>query len=638
MLRLMGGRRITQTQRDHYWTLRAQGWSIARSAKECGFSLDAGKAMERDKRDILGDGEKGRLVTRAWGSASDYPIPEASWGEATVAALADRTGFLFCKRYFGFELSAWQQNFWRALEEAWLSPDREYMCVNVGPGYGKSTVMVMFAAKVTVLRRKIRGMFLSRTHILAQHNTMRLRRALERVKPFTNAESTLAVDFGRFRARQGETWRAVEFVVEQFDGELLEEKEPTWAAYGFDAEWLGNRLDVILGDDLDSTRSLFNMEIVERNWDIFDNELEPRLDSGGLMVVAQQRLSPVDFSAHVLGKQILPDDDGITENPEGILQYKHVIYKAHYEDLCKGVDTHKHGSPGWPDGCLLDPRLRSYRDLRSEMRKGRNFQVVFQQEDMTAQDALVQKVWVNGGRDEDGNMFIGCWDPDRQAWELPHRADGSPALEGEVLGIMTVDPSPTKFWAVAAWAYHPASQQRFLLDLHREKMEAPDFLDWSSSLNTFTGLAEDWRFLFDRAGVRMSHVIVEINAAQRFMLQYQHFHRWMREKRIEVTGHSTQRNKSDPEYGVQMLASIWKFGQIRLPGSSIGHGKVHALRLVDEVLRYPNSTTTDCIMAQWFLEFAIPRLYVPAADASIPKWRPSWMRGNSGLSQPTPAR
>lgn len=489
-----------------------------------------------------------------------------------------------------------------------------------------STVIVAFAAKRTALNRKIRGLFMSRAHSLAQRNTMRLRRALERTEPFTNATSTMAMDFGRFRARQGETWRAAEFVVEQPEGGLIEEKEPTWAAFGFDAEWLGNRLDLVFGDDLDSTRSIRNMEIVEQNWDIFDNELEPRLDPGGLLCITQQRLGSFDFSAHALGKKLLPEDDGITEDPDGALQYRQIIYKAHYEDKCLGVDTHKAGSPSWPDGCLLDPRRLPYRDLRKVMKPGneRTFQVVYQQNDMAAEDALVQRIWVDGGRDADGNYYIGCWDKDRDEWELPRRADGTLALDGDVLGIITVDPSPTKYWSVQAWAYHPDSKQQFLLQQHRERMEAPDFLDWAHSLRAFTGLAEDWWHLYEKIGVRLTHIIVEINAAQRFLLQYEHVHRWMRQRQVEVVAHSTQRNKSDPDYGIQMLAPVWKFGQVRLPGK--GRGRISSMRLVDEAVRYPNSVTTDCLMGQWFLNFSIDRLYTPGIDMATPKWRPSWMQ------------
>ena len=35
--------------------------------------------------------------------------------------------------------------------------------------------------------------------------------------------------------------------------------------------------------------------------------------------------------------------------------YKHIVFKAHYQDRCKGAKTHKRSSPPWPEGCLLVP-------------------------------------------------------------------------------------------------------------------------------------------------------------------------------------------------------------------------------------------------------------------------------------------
>lgn len=617
----MSGKRITQQQKDRYWELRRQDFSISHASREAKFSIDSAKQMERIKKEITGARHNPGHVA----GAPDFPVQMSNVSDAAKDALADTTGALFAQRYFGFELSPWQQKMWQGLEDAWASPDREYLCVNVAPGAGKSSVLVMFGCKLTTVQRNIRGLFMCRGYRLAERNTMRLRRALERTKPFENADSTLAMDFGRFRARQGEIWRASEFIVEQFDGMPVEEKEPTWAAFGFDAEWLGNRLDVIFGDDLDDTSSIRNMDIVEHRRQVFDNELEPRLEPGGLMCIAQQRLGPFDFSAHVLSKELLPEDDGITDDPEGEPQYTHVIYKAHYEESCLGVDGHVAGSPPWPEGCLLDPRRLSWRDLRKKMRDPRNFEIVYQQEDNLDNDALVQKLWIEGGRDTHGDYFIGCQDKDRGLWELPRRHDGTIALDGKVFGVITIDPSVSKFWGCIAWVIHPASQQRFLVDLHRAQMEAPDLLEWSTSLRKFTGLAEDWMHNFTKLGVPLTHMIVEQNAAHRYLLQYEHTHRWMRERHVNVQAHSTGRNKADPDFGVQLLGPAYRHGQVRLPME--GLARFTSDKLINEVTRYPHAATTDCLMSQWFLEHAIARgiLYAEeAVDAGI-QWRPSWL-------------
>lgn len=619
----MGAPRITESQKATFWAAFNNGASIRRAAAAAGFSESTAKGLLKKPQN-----GQDYVSRRREQSIPDVPVPLDDVCDEAKEALTDRTGYLFCKRYFGYELSPFQQAVWQDLEDAWDSPNREYLCLNAPPGLGKSTVVVMFAAKRIVLNRAIRILFISRAHSLAARNTGRLRRALERASTAVGAASTLSHDFGRFRPRQGgDIWKREEYVVEQMDGSPIEEKEPTVAAFGFDAEWIGNRIDLLLGDDLDSTRSTRNMEVVEGNREVYDGELEPRIEGGGLLALTQQRLGAFDFSAHVLAKVILPDDDGTGDDIDGEPMYRHVIYKVHYDDLCQGVETHRHDAPAYPDGCLLDPRRMPWRDVRKAMNNPARFKIVYQQEDAGANDALVQKIWVDGGRGTDGIMYLGCLDRDRGAWELPRRSDGSLGLDGPVAGYITVDPSPTKYWSIQAWVHHPASEQRFLLDLHRERMEAPDFLEWSHGLGEFTGIADDWWHNFRDLGVPLRYIIVERNAAQRFMLQYEFFQRWLRLRGVQLIAHDTNRNKADADYGVQMLGPVWRDGRVRLPAKQGNPGRIAMMRLVDEVLRYPHSSTDDCVMGQWFLEHNLVQLArrtAPRKPVRVDPRRPSW--------------
>lgn len=615
----MGGKRITPSQKEHYWTLRSQGFSIANAAKGAGFSEASGKNLEK----LPANGAEYR--TRAKEEfVPEFAIPLDRICEDAKKAIKDRTGVLFCRRYFGWELAPWQQQAWETMEALYENPDREFLLLNMAPGAGKSTILVAFACKRIVLERSIRVLFISRAHSLAERNTMRVRRALERTNLAVGATSTLSADFGRFRPRAGgDVWKRDEYVVEQSDGSPIEEKEPTVSAFGFDSEWIGNRVELVLGDDLDSTRSTRNMEIVEKNREVFDNELEPRLEPGGLFVVAQQRLGPFDFSAHCLSKKLLPDDDGSGEDVEGIAQYRHVIFKAHDEDRCAGLSVpeqrklHAHDAPPWPDGCLLAPDRLGWRDVRKAMNNPTRFKIVYQQEDAAETDALVQKIWLDGGRGEDGVDYLGCYDKDRALWQLPD-------LVGQKIGIVSVDPSPTRYWACEAWVLHPDSEQRFLIDLVRERMEAPEFLDWSFNQGMFTGLLEDWWHNFKRLGVPLSHLVFEVNAAQRFLMQSNTWRRWSMERDVLLVPHSTGRNKSDPEYGVQMLANLYKFGKVRLPKRG-QEAHLASMKLAGEVTRWPYAAQDDAVMAQWFMESRSHDFV--AQEAANPTLRvPSWMK------------
>ena len=65
------------------------------------------------------------------------------------------------------------------------------------------------------------------------------------------AEGCLAQDYGRFRPRTGDVWRADEFTVLAstdlaIDGESsVEDKEPTVSSFGMDSEFLGARAKLV---------------------------------------------------------------------------------------------------------------------------------------------------------------------------------------------------------------------------------------------------------------------------------------------------------------------------------------------------------------------------------------------------------
>lgn len=619
------GRRPTVAEKREVIKLHQDGHSGMAIASMTGFNRGTVKAILNNVANNSGQA----WIAAGKEVATPGPRQFDDLPDLAKEALADRTGYLWCKRYWGIELSTWQQIGWEIMEDLYDSVDREFLAENAPPGLGKSTKLVAFASKQIAKNRAIRVLFISRAQSLAERNTLRLRRALERTAPAVGAAATLSGDFGRFKpATSGDVWRRNEFVVEQLDGSPVEEKEPTVSAFGFDSEWLGNRLELVLGDDLDSTRSMRNVETVITNRQVFDDELEPRLEAGGLFMIAQQRLGPFDFSAHALSKRVVLDDDGINENPDAIPQYTHLTFKAHYEDRCKGVDTHRTGSPSYPDGCLLDIRRLTWRDVQKAQNNSRRFSVVYQQADFDETEALVPRIWVDGGRGEDGSDFPGCWDTGRSVAQIPQ------GLASPNLSVVTCDPSPTKFWSIQWWLVNQPTEQRFLLDLVRQAMDAPDFLDFNLNDGVYTGLLEEWWQRSKDVGAPFTTLIVEANAAQRFMLQYDMFRKWAGLRGVQVIPHQTHRNKADPDYGVQSIAPHYRFGRIRLPGKQ-GAGesaRIASMKLVDEVTRWPNAATDDCVMAQWFLEWNLTRIQRrPRADTV--QSRPSWVNG-LGLSGP----
>jgi hypothetical protein len=156
-------------------------------------------------------------------------------------------------------------------------------------------------------------------------------------------------------------------------------------------------------------------------------------------------------------------------------------------------------------------------------------------------------------------------------------------------------------------------------------MQASEFLDYNINSGQYTGVMEEWQNLSESLGFPIQYWIVESNAAQRFMLQYDYVKQWRSARSVEIIPHNTNAiNKQDETLGVTVLQPHYKFGRVRLPGK--GEGKVRSMKLIDEVTRYPNGTRTDdCVMAQWFLEWNLPNLYI-TKTSTTPAWRPSWVK------------
>src|SRR5579872_1605082 len=140
---------------------------------------------------------------------------------------------------------------------------------------------------------------------------------------------------------------------------------------------------------------------------------------------------------------------------------------------------------------------------------------------------------------------------------------------------------------------------------------------------------EEWQQTSAELGFPIRYWVVEINAAQRFLLQYDHVKRWQAARGVTIIPHSTNRNKTDDEYGVQMIAPHWEFGRIRLPFKRGFNSPVRYL--IDEVTTWPNGRTDNCVMAEWFAHFQVESGRISTEKhAPAKQWRPSWTKQLTG--------
>jgi len=629
---------VTPVQRKKYFEARTAGFSIAESARKAKFSEATAYRVEKAAQNLRAD-------EGIDSSASNYrelkkeaklsgPIAYDNLSDEAKLALED-FGY-FRERYFGRVSTPWQEEAGIALVELLESPEKEYVVMNMPPGSGKTTLLHDITCWIICRNRSTRLLTGSATMSLAKRNLMRVRRSLERVIPEVaddqlkargqamDAVTTMAYDFGRFKPLEKELWTNEAFIVMQPEEMgAISEKEPTLSAYGMDSGFIGGRFDGCFWDDLVDPRKVRSAEMREAMEDWYQDVAETRLEPAGMLALIGQRLAPDDLYRFALDMvQPLDDEaeqalDELSEEELAELRrdkkYKHLLYKAHYEEKCL-PDNHKRTAPAYPEGCLLDPRRLGWRDISNLMsNRGERFAVVYQQEDLALDEVLVRNEWVYGHGDNPG-----CIDKDRDRWEIP------PGISPrDCIVVATADPSPTMYWSVQCWVYHPESKQRFLMDLVRSKMEAPEFLDYNYNTGEFIGIMEDWQRLSESLGFPIQVWVVEQNAAQRFLLQYDHFKRWRQLRGVEVIPHNTTSNKSDADYGVTTISQHWKFGRVRLMGK--GEGKTRSMKLIDEVTRYPHGRTDDCVMAEWFFEWNLPNIYAPQTQ-SVKAWRPTWVK------------
>ena len=608
-------RKVDLDRWEKYFAARNEGIAVEAAAKRARLSPSTAYRFER------GDPSSGGLeaasvlgISMVAGNLVAQPLSSEA-----QRALED-FGY-FRLRYFGRRSTPWQERAAYEVLRSVESNDREYMVMNEPPGSGKSTLFTNDIPCWLIARnRRIRIQIGSRTERQARMYVGRIKRALERDAPLRaaaddleqgiafDAEACLQDDFGAFRP-EGRTdlWRAEALVVRQLDGVQLDDKEPTVSAWGQDSGFLGGRFDFVLWDDLvdrKNTKTLESKELLREWWDA---EAETRLEPGGTLLLQGQRIQHDDLYRYCLDKKTMDEQT----------KYRHVVYKAHDEDLCTGI--HEDVEP-WPKGCLLDPHRLPWKHLETlKHNNPRSFSIMYQQEDGDIIGGLVDPAWITGGTDAEGYPAPGCLDKERMFLDPPAHL-----IDNHAWSFITVDPSPTEWWGIIWWLYDPESGNRYIIDLHKRRMNPEQFL--SLDLNTFEwdGLINDIYWQSNDLDIPISHVIVEVNAAQRWLLSQPHVQKWSALTGVSFVPHTTSVNKQDPKYGLESIGDLFRQGMIRIPWGDMT-SRTRCQNLIDEATRYPDYDTTDLIMSTWFGKLAVENHYTPRREGLYQLNRPNWL-------------
>lgn len=554
----------------------------------------------------------------------------------------------FCEVFLCRRPAAWRQDAAKRVVD-WLldRSEKTYVDINVFPGSGKST---LFTHDIPVWLvcgggfedpkrgRALRALIGHESKRIAEHYVLRIRRLLEMTRPFYDKEQALQAElvlteaFGRFRplVSEGEEsiWAKNEFLVAQLGDVDLYEKEPTFQAASRQAGFLGERVDFYVWDDLATYKNSRNPDVAEETDHWFEDEAETRLEPGGLGLLVGQRLGPLDLHAKRLSKMWI--------DPEGVAhpKYRHVVFPAHNDRTCDG--DHRQWDLA-EEGCLLDEYRLPWKELQKIVHEP-NFRTVYQQEDSDPEAVLVLPVWLDGGQDPYGYDAPGCWDRERGFFEVPDT--GAPPER--LISYAVVDPSASNWWAVEWWCLqpgdspHPRDWFRYLIYGRRAKLQAGGpggFLDWDNESQDHVGLMHDLQIRSHQIGIPIRVWILEANAAHRHLFQYDHFRRWKRRfPFVNVIAHQTQRNKNDPELGVEgTLRMAYRNGLKRLPRKPGTETLNYTKAKVGELTRYPNSETDDTVLADWFGEnnletIARARLHEPRDELMDLSKLPPYLR------------
>lgn len=591
-----------------------RGCTMAEAAREAGVGYSWAKKYSKGIRNPSSNATAARYdlrrkLTKAEGVGR--PLLRTEMCDEALQALEDFP--YFRRRYMGRATPPWQLEVAGQVEAALRSPDREYIVENVAPGFGKSLLLTDLGAWATARDRSLRGLFGSAVMTNARRQCHQLRRTLERTSLVLASESdmrmgavdavgVLAADYGLFRpiGRQ-DIWRTEEFVVVQANQEAIESKEPTWSAVGMDSEFLGNRFNLMFWDDLATDATIRTTESIEKQRDWWDGTAETRLEPGGALFLVGQRMGADDLYRYCLDK-ILPDDEE-EDDPDldtAPRMYTHILWPAHDQTKCQG--EHGLDAPPQPVGCMLDPTRFTRKDMRKAESKPRTWQIQYQQENANPIEATVQRIWVDGGVDHNGERYPGCWDTHRPIGYL------DPAVKGRKISFLTTDPGTAKFWAIQWWVYTPdAGNFLWLMDTFKGRAAASDILGKDPITDKPYGIAVDWITRAKDAGYPITHWVFEHNNAQRWFQQEPYRDLWCRSNNVRIIEQMTTGvNKLDKDLGVDSIKDWFRFGRIRLP--AMGNAKPVSMKLVDEVLRHPNAGTDDQVMACWFAVYNLPRL------------------------------
>lgn len=335
-------------------------------------------------------------------------------------------------------------------------------------------------------------------------------------------------------------------------------KDPSIQALGVTGPVVGSRLDGAVLDDVLDFENTRTAEQLQKLEDWFDSTLLPRLTEGAF--------------CHFINTPWSPDDLGhrLAKRPGWA--------SRRYSAVLNPQDPPALWQPLWPDA-FSRARLLEVYEGTTPINFARKYLCIVR---VDAQSRFHQE-WL------DAMVAAGKgWGPYRRAPATNGRL--WPCFTGVDLGIG--ESQQDALTVLFTLALEPTGKRRrVVLEIQSGRWPAPEILQRLGDIHA--------RY--------QSHILVESNAAQRFLVQF------AAEGRLPVRPFFTGKNKYDEHFGVESVAVEIRNGHWILPsGPSGADVDDEAREWMREMLFYtPEAHTGDRLMASWFAREGA-RQYAPS--------------------------
>jgi hypothetical protein len=430
--------------------------------------------------------------------------------------------------------------FHREIAEVCQNDDTRVL-INVPPYHSKSTNVTVKDTVYDICRDpNLRTIIISKSLPFARTFLQSIDQLLTNPELYAGGPN-LIEDWGPFRPQGESIWNRDAIYVA---GRTTAEKDGTVQVLGVGGQVYGRRADKIKLDDCATLENQKNPARVAEMVEWVDKEVASRIGRSGKLIWVGTRVHPGDVYSLIGGRP----------------GYRVLRYPAIIGEGADGAQML------WGDHFTYDMALQR----RTEMSDAA-FQLIYQNVDVPGLGASFTAEMLDGCKDT--SRVVGQYDP---SWRLIAGLDlaGGTKDSGYTAGVL--------------WGVDLRTGKRFLVDIFNVKsMRSPalkqQILDWSDQYPIYA-----WR--------------VEANGLQSQIVQYDiELVRELATRGIRLEAHSTQKNKWDPQFGVESMAPLYSAEMVSLPWGNAPSARV-SQQLVDQLVVFPMGMVSDVVMAHWFAD------------------------------------